>query len=62
MQKVEPSFWLFLIRENGLMEIYTLPEFKLSYIVRGLGQGLRVLIDSLEAAPTPVSQADTGIE
>lgn len=60
-QKVEPTFWLFLIRENGLMEIYTLPEFKLSYIVRGLGQGLRVLVDSLEATPTPVSQGDSGL-
>lgn len=61
MQKVEPSYWMFLIRENGLMEIYTLPDFKLSYIVRGLGQGLRVLVDSLEAAPTPVSQSESGL-
>ncbi|KAK3924905.1 Cleavage and polyadenylation specificity factor subunit 1 [Frankliniella fusca] len=61
MQRVEPSFWLFLIRENGLMEIYSLPEFKLSYIVRGLGQGLRVLTDSLEATPTPVAQGDSGL-
>lgn len=42
------------------MEMYTLPDFKLSYIVRGLAQGLRVLVDSLEAAPTPVSQAESG--
>lgn len=55
LQEVKPSYWVFIARENGNLEIYTLPDFRLSYAVRNFGQGLRVLSDSLGAVPTPVT-------
>lgn len=58
MQEVKPTYWILLTRDNGNLEIYTLPDFKLSYLVRNFGQGLRVLVDSLGAIPTPVGVAE----
>ena len=59
LQEVKPTYWLLLTRDNGNLEIYTLPDFKLSYLVRNFGQGLRVLVDSLGAVPTPVASDNT---
>lgn len=58
MQEVKPTYWILLTRDNGNLEIYTLPDFKLSCLVRNFGQGLRVLVDSLGAIPTPVGVSD----
>jgi cleavage and polyadenylation specificity factor subunit 1 len=54
LQEVKPTYWILLTRDNGNLEIYTLPDFRLSYLVRNFGQGLRVLVDSLGAIPTSV--------
>lgn len=51
MQDVKPTYWLFLVRENSNLEIYSVPEYRLSYIVRNLSLGHKVLIDSLESVP-----------
>ncbi|KAJ9585289.1 hypothetical protein L9F63_002919 [Diploptera punctata] len=59
LQEVKPTYWLLLTRDNGSLEIYTLPDFKLSYLVRNFGQGLRVLVDSLGAIPTPIPSENT---
>lgn len=45
----KPTYWLFVVRENSNMEIYSVPEFKLSFIVRNLCFGYKVLVDSLES-------------
>ena len=58
MQEVKPTYWILLTRDNGNLEIYTLPDFKLSCLVRNFGQGLRVLVDSLGAIPTPVGVSE----
>ncbi|PSN32102.1 Cleavage and polyadenylation specificity factor subunit 1 [Blattella germanica] len=55
LQEVKPTYWLLLTRDNGSLEIYTLPDFKLSFLVKNFGQGLRVLIDSLGTIPMPVA-------
>ncbi|XP_067007220.1 cleavage and polyadenylation specificity factor subunit 1 isoform X2 [Anabrus simplex] len=60
MQEVKPTYWVLIARDNGNLELYTLPDFRLSYLVRNFGQGLRVLVDSLGAAPTPVTSAGPG--
>jgi cleavage and polyadenylation specificity factor subunit 1 len=58
LQEVKPTYWILLTRDNGNLEIYTLPDFRLSYLVRNFGQGLRVLIDSLGAIPMPVGVSE----
>lgn len=52
MHQIKPTYWLFLTRDNGHFEIYSIPDFQLSYLVPGIGTGLSVLADSLNAAPT----------
>lgn len=51
MHPIKPTYWLFLTRDNGHFEIYSIPDFQLSYLVSGIGTGLSVLADSLNAAP-----------
>ncbi|XP_069698510.1 cleavage and polyadenylation specificity factor subunit 1 [Periplaneta americana] len=58
LQEVKPTYWILVTRDNGNLEIYTLPDFRLSYLVRNFGQGLRVLVDSLGAIPTPVQMVE----
>ena len=37
-------------RENGVMEIYTLPDFKLVFLVKNFNMAPRVLVDSGSAS------------
>lgn len=46
------SYWVLFTRENGHLEIYSLPELKLCYLVANVGLGLNILSDSLAAPPT----------
>ncbi|ESO86522.1 hypothetical protein LOTGIDRAFT_128853 [Lottia gigantea] len=41
-----PSYWSILCRENGELEIYSVPEFKACYYVKNFPGGHRVLVDS----------------
>lgn len=50
---MRPTYWLFIVRDNSNLEIYSVPEFKLCFIVRNLCFGYKVLIDSLESVPIP---------
>lgn len=43
------THWLFVVRENSNLEIYSIPDFKLSFIVTNLCFGFKVLVDSLES-------------
>lgn len=58
LNEIKPTYWLFLVRENSNLEIYSLPEYRLSYIVRNLAMGHKVLIDSLESVPMLASGAN----
>ncbi|KAK7575512.1 hypothetical protein V9T40_011798 [Parthenolecanium corni] len=69
LHQIKPTYWLFLTRENGHFEIYSIPDFQLSYLVPGIGTGLLVLADSLNAAPViaqptqqPLSNNTSGTE
>uniref|UniRef100_A0A8C1PQM0 Cleavage and polyadenylation specificity factor subunit 1 n=1 Tax=Cyprinus carpio TaxID=7962 RepID=A0A8C1PQM0_CYPCA len=42
----EPSHWCLLVRENGVMEIYQLPDWRLVFLVKNFPVGQRVLVDS----------------
>uniref|UniRef100_G3P1Y1 Cleavage and polyadenylation specificity factor subunit 1 n=1 Tax=Gasterosteus aculeatus TaxID=69293 RepID=G3P1Y1_GASAC len=44
--KSEPSHWCIIIRENGVMEIYQLPDWRLVFLVKNFPVGQRVLVDS----------------
>ncbi|KAI8423472.1 hypothetical protein MSG28_012593 [Choristoneura fumiferana] len=53
LAELKPSYWLFVVRNNGNLEIYSLPEMRLSFLVRDVCAGERVLADSLESVPQP---------
>ncbi|CAH1778692.1 unnamed protein product [Owenia fusiformis] len=57
-KKVEPTFWAIVGKENGKLEIYSMPEFKLSYCVRDFPVGNKVLTDNT----TDLGQSRTGME
>ncbi|KAG7458164.1 hypothetical protein MATL_G00235230 [Megalops atlanticus] len=44
--KVEPTHWCVIVRENGVMEIYQLPDWRLVFLVKNFPVGQRVLVDS----------------
>nr|XP_061808605.1 cleavage and polyadenylation specificity factor subunit 1 [Nerophis lumbriciformis] len=44
--KADPTHWCMLVRENGVMEIYQLPEWRLVFLVKNFPVGQRVLVDS----------------
>ncbi|XP_050511546.1 cleavage and polyadenylation specificity factor subunit 1 isoform X1 [Diabrotica virgifera virgifera] len=44
-----PTFWLFVVRDNSNLEIYSIPDFKLCFFVANLCFGYKVLVDSLES-------------
>ena len=45
-----PTWWCVACRENGVMEIYTLPDFKLVFLVKNFNMAPRVLVDSGSAS------------
>ncbi|CAK1589446.1 unnamed protein product [Parnassius mnemosyne] len=53
LNEVKPTYWLFVVRDNGNLEIYSLPEMRLSFLVRDICAGHRILADSLESVPAP---------
>ncbi|KAK8376849.1 hypothetical protein O3P69_010050 [Scylla paramamosain] len=59
-KEIRPSYWLVGVRDNGDLEIYTLPDFKLSYSVKNFWLGQRVLTDS--SANTTSTQANPTLE
>ncbi|KAJ8273298.1 hypothetical protein GJAV_G00099970 [Gymnothorax javanicus] len=44
--KTEPTHWAMVVRENGVMEIYQLPDWRLVFLVKNFPVGQRVLVDS----------------
>ncbi|XP_069051049.1 cleavage and polyadenylation specificity factor subunit 1 isoform X1 [Lepisosteus oculatus] len=44
--KLEPTHWCVAVRENGVMEIYQLPDWRLVFLVKNFPVGQRVLVDS----------------
>ncbi|XP_053571965.1 cleavage and polyadenylation specificity factor subunit 1 [Bombina bombina] len=50
--RTEPTHWCVLVRENGTMEIYQLPEWRLVFLVKNFPMGQRVLVDSSFGQPS----------
>ncbi|XP_063696234.1 cleavage and polyadenylation specificity factor subunit 1 [Culicoides brevitarsis] len=51
MQVFKPTYWVFVTRDNGNMEIYSMPDLKLTYLVNNVGNGNHFLADSMEFVP-----------
>jgi len=51
LQPIKPSYWLFVTRENGNLEIYSVPDLKLVYLITDVGSGNKVLTDAMEFVP-----------
>ncbi|XP_045455105.1 cleavage and polyadenylation specificity factor subunit 1 [Melitaea cinxia] len=54
----KPSYWLFVVREGGNLELYSLPEMRLAFLVRDVCAGERILADSLESVPIMTEMTD----
>lgn len=55
--RAEPTHWCLLVRENGTMEIYQLPDWRLVFLVKNFPVGQRVLVDSSFGQPTTQGEA-----
>ncbi|XP_037120198.1 cleavage and polyadenylation specificity factor subunit 1 [Syngnathus acus] len=44
--RFDPTHWCMIVRENGVMEIYQLPDWRLVFLVKNFPVGQRVLVDS----------------
>ncbi|CAC5370759.1 CPSF1 [Mytilus coruscus] len=45
---IKPTYWALVCRENGVLEIYSMPDFKLSYYVKNFPMGQKILVDSVQ--------------
>ncbi|XP_076048497.1 cleavage and polyadenylation specificity factor subunit 1 [Oratosquilla oratoria] len=58
-KEIRPTYWLVGVRENGNLELYTLPDFRLTYTVQNFGIGQLVLKDcGRDAAMTPIHRLE----
>jgi len=48
LEQPTPTYWVVLTRDNGYMEIYTLPDFKIKYRAANVDESPMILKDSLE--------------
>ncbi|XP_046618438.1 cleavage and polyadenylation specificity factor subunit 1 [Neodiprion virginianus] len=58
LQEVKPTYWLLIYRDSGTLEIYSLPELRLCYLIRNFGYGQYVLHDSMESTTLQMSQTN----
>lgn len=58
LQEVKPTYWLLVYRDNGTLEIYSLPDLRLSYLIRNFGHGQNVLHDSMESTSLHTSSVN----
>ena len=49
-ETVNPTWWCVVCHDNGVLEIYTLPDFKLVFLVKNFNMAPRVLVDSGSAS------------
>ncbi|TGZ49690.1 Cleavage and polyadenylation specificity factor subunit 1 [Temnothorax longispinosus] len=59
LQEIKSTYWLLVYRDSGTLEIYSLPDLRLSYLIRNFGFGQYVLHDSMESTTlqsTPLNE------
>ena len=57
---IKPSYWLLVTRDNGNLEIYSVPDLKLMYLVTDVGSGNKILADAMEYVSLPQMKEDEG--
>ncbi|KAJ8302607.1 hypothetical protein KUTeg_019003 [Tegillarca granosa] len=48
IKDVKPTYWVLISRDNGVLEIFTLPDLKLCYFVKNFPMGSKILVDSVQ--------------
>ena len=48
ISKSSATFWLFVARENGVLEIYSMPDYTLAYYVKNFPMTPKVLVESVQ--------------
>lgn len=61
MQEIKPTYWLFVYRDSGTLELYSLPDLRLSYLIRNFGFGQNVLHDSMEFTTVQPAQSSESV-
>lgn len=59
--EVQTSYWLIVCRENGSLEILSVPDFKISYYVKMFPIGQKVLVDIPQQTDTVPSRTGSGV-
>ncbi|EDV98226.1 GH22991 [Drosophila grimshawi] len=57
--QAKPSYWLVVARQSGTLEIYSMPDMKLVYLVNDIGNGALVLSDAMEFVPISLTQENS---
>jgi cleavage and polyadenylation specificity factor subunit 1 len=60
LQPIKPSYWMTVIRDNGNLEIYSVPDLTLMYLVTDAGSGNKILADAMEYVSLPQTKDDEG--
>ena len=58
MKIPEATHWAFALRENGNLEIMSLPDLKVRYKIQNLNLAPNVLSDALNTASIPTTQGN----
>lgn len=53
LQTIKPTYWLLVTRDNGNLEVYTIPDLRLMYLVTDVGSGNKILADAMEYVSLP---------
>lgn len=48
VKQTNMRYWLFIVDERGILEIYSVPDFKLVYLVKNFPNAANVLIDNVQ--------------
>ncbi|XP_037944960.1 cleavage and polyadenylation specificity factor subunit 1 [Teleopsis dalmanni] len=58
LTQFKPTYWLITARESGTLEIYSMPDMKLLYLVNDIGNAATVLTDSMEFVPISLNNQE----
>lgn len=58
----EATYWLFVARENGVVEVYSVPDYKLCYYIKNFPMAPKVVSDSVQGIEgTQETQSSSGL-
>lgn len=48
LKKYTPTYWLFLVDDRGVLEVYSLPNFELVYLCKNLPMSPKILLNNVQ--------------